>query len=118
MDKKYIELDDAIQVINGISSFSFSRERTVEMLKEIPCANVVARNFYAAAVWENEIMRSQLKDVGKSMGEKMDDVKRIVRSRWVGRGVIQLSVGCKGCKNCGEIRAKDNYCSNCGAEME
>lgn len=51
MNDKYIKLDDAIHVINCTNTFTFSRERTIEKLREVLAADVrpVVRGRWIAA---------------------------------------------------------------------
>jgi hypothetical protein len=50
-------------------------------VKEIPAADVVTRDCYERILWENDIMRQQLADIGKAFAEKMDDVRPVVLCR-------------------------------------
>lgn len=57
-----------------------------------PVVGAVLRKASDGILWENEVMREQLTDIGKSFGEKMDDVVKVVR-----------------CKDCKHSRADDVF---------
>jgi len=42
----------------------------------IPAADVVSRGAYEQVAWERSIAIEQLREIGKSLGEKMDDIRR------------------------------------------
>ena len=91
----------------------------------IPAADVVSRGAYDQCDWERVVALTQLKEIGKGLGERMDDVRPVVR--------------CRDCVNYGEmlsgydhrlichkfaLTTKPNfYCAcgerrNCGARMK
>lgn len=45
----------------------------------IPAADVVSKAAYDQVAWERHLAEVQLKSIGKSLGEKMDDVQPVVR---------------------------------------
>ena len=96
----------------------------VRRLKDIPAADVVSRGAYDQTDWERCVALTQLKEIGKSLGERMDDVRPVVL--------------CRDCVNYGEMLSgydhrlichkfalttkPDDFCSrgerrNCGADM-
>lgn len=96
-----------------------------EMIDSIPAADVVSRGAYDQCDWERVVALTQLKEIGKGLGERMDDVRPVVR--------------CRDCVNYGEmlsgydhrlichkfaLTTKPNfYCAcgerrNCGARMK
>ena len=50
-------------------------------LLNIPSADVVTRDVYAQVVWERDTAIAQLKEIGKGLGEKMDDVVEVLNGR-------------------------------------
>lgn len=96
-------------------------------LKQFPAADVVARDCYDRILAENDTMRKQLAQIGKKPGNKMDDVRPVVRGKWI-RGNERRTGPTKDsyiCSVCGEKTlsgfcgnpAKTNFCPTCGADM-
>ena len=94
----------------------------------VPAADVVARDCYDRILAENDTMREMLARIGKKCGDSMDDVRPVVRGKWV-RGNENRTSPIKDsyiCSVCGEKTlsgfcgnpAKTNFCPNCGAYME
>lgn len=50
-------------------------------LNAVPAVDAVERAVYEQVVWERDLAVKQLADIGKSLGEKMDDVAKLVRCR-------------------------------------
>ena len=50
-------------------------------LLNLPSADVVTRDVYAQVVWERDTAIAQLKEIGKGLGEKMDDVVEALNGR-------------------------------------
>ena len=50
-------------------------------LLNLPSADVVTRDAYAQVVWERDTAIAQLKEIGKGLGEKMDDVVELKRDK-------------------------------------
>lgn len=63
-----------IHFINGI-------ETVMEYVEDIPAVDAVERGIFEQVAWERDIAIEQLADIGKSFGEKMDDVAKVVRCR-------------------------------------
>lgn len=67
-------------------------------------ADVIDRKTHEAVckqiMWERDVAIEQLKEIGKSFGEKMDDVAKVVR-----------------CKDCTEFMAESSICSDTGYEV-
>ncbi|MBQ2139922.1 MAG: hypothetical protein II433_02385, partial [Acidaminococcaceae bacterium] len=87
--------------------YSVERRELVVPVAEIdwiPPADVVARDCYDRILAENDTMRNQLAKVGKKVGDKMDDVRPVVRGKWeidnsyAGPGLMNLR-----CSVCGEF---------------
>lgn len=86
-------------------------------LKNIPLEKVVSRDAFDQILWERDVMEEQLHSIGKSLGEKMDDV----RSAKFGKNVANYLFMFK-CSECGwecydmnECDSDFNFCPNCGA---
>ena len=96
---------------------------TQEEVDALPPADVVSRDCFDRILLENDTMRQQLAEIGKTLGAKMDDVRRVVRGRWVldsDPGEPWRYV----CDQCGEITTdtcmgepRAAFCPMCGAEM-
>lgn len=50
-------------------------------IEDIPAAEVVSKAAYDQVAWERHLAEVQLKSIGKSIGEKMDDVQPVVRCK-------------------------------------
>lgn len=82
-------------------------------LEAIPAADVVARECYDRILAENDTMREQLAQIGKKPGDSMDNVRPIIKGRWL------WDRGTRTCIVCGQMKAtdkKDSFCSCCGAD--
>lgn len=53
----------------------------MRVLNSIPAADVVSRGAYDQTDWERCVALTQLKEIGKSLGERMDDVRPVVLCR-------------------------------------
>jgi hypothetical protein len=126
-EKEYIERDIAInEVLMGDIDKDYPRMDIAARLHDIPAADVVTRGCYEIILWENDIMRQQLADIGKAFAEKMDDVRPVVRGKWIPVGTDDMDEGMFKCSECGSEHffpeillgiPADNYCPNCGADM-
>jgi len=87
-----------------------------------------SKEYVDQILWEKNMTLAQLNEIGKSFGEKMDDVKTIVTARW-----IEKRHGYFECSNCHRDTNKldkhgypigqdvkhnyPKYCPHCGAYM-
>lgn len=55
--------------------------RLAYAVTRVPAADAVARSAYSQVVWERDTALSQLAEIGKGLGEKMDDVPTVVFCR-------------------------------------
>ena len=95
-----------------------------KIIADFPAADVVSRDAYDQIDWERCVALTQLKEIGKSFGERMDDVRPVVRGKWKYRGqqVIDDLFPTYACSVCHDVipadwRRKCNFCPNCGADM-
>lgn len=111
-------------------------------IEAIPAADVVSRDCYDKILWEHDIMRRQLAEIGKVLGEKMDNVRPVVHGHWIWkhrhRGGFKKVSGVDAygnehtiiiddryetddpyCSECGLLNDSSslNFCPNCGADM-
>ena len=82
-------------------------------LENLPAADVVSRGAYDQTDWERCVALTQLKEIGKGLGERMDDVRPVVRGVWVKNG---WSIRCSVCGYDMPFAVR-NFCPNCGADM-
>ena len=99
------------------------REYVVErMAKEILSADVVERSVYDQVAWERDTALSQLAEIGKGLGERMDDVVERNTGRWIydmEAYPLGNPYGHYECDQCGEsVPHETNFCPNCGKRME
>lgn len=94
----------------------------------VPAADVVARDCYDRILAENDTMRNQLAEVGKKIGDTMDDVRPVVRGKWKKRMEEKETPYYKSftpiwsCSECGteydpSLCMTINFCPTCGADM-
>lgn len=108
-DDEYIKRKEAIVALHGgetvhIPSLMLADKRIVA----IPAADVVEKDVVAQIQWERDTAVAQLAEIGKSLGEKMDDVAEVVRCRKC-RYYDPDYGGCK--VNAVSGLTDDNYCS-------
>ena len=90
-----------------------------QKVADLRIADVVSKAAYDQVAWERNLAEEQLKSIGKSLGENMDDVQPVKHGKWMND--IQ-------CSNCGWYMEDDvtispmmvffDYCPNCGAKMD
>lgn len=104
-------------------------------LLDAPTVDVVSKGAYDQCDWERIVALTQLKEIGKGLGERMDDVRPVVRGEWDKHedydeygGGRYVEWSCSECchivKRGWAVRDKnidkkptENFCSNCGALM-
>lgn len=102
-------------------------EDNENMIDRVPTADVVSCDCYDRILAENDTMREMLARIGKKPGDSMDDMRQVVRGKWI-RGNESRTSPTKDsyiCSVCGEKTlsgfcgnpAKTNFCPNCGADM-
>lgn len=96
-------------------------EDNEDMIDRVPAADVVARDCYDRVLAENDTMRKQLAQIGKKTGDKMDDVRQVVRAHWI---YHEDDYGdyyeCSNCHDEYVVYEGDmcwKHCPTCGAEM-
>lgn len=93
----------------------------IKMVEEQEAADVVSRGVLEQVMWERDLAISQLAEIGKGLGEKMDDVQEVRHGRWIWD---DEGYHCSECffhayGETGEILSGHwHYCPNCGAKME
>ena len=100
-----------------------------QKVADLRIADVVSKAAYDQVAWERHLAEVQLKSIGKSLGEKMDDVQPVKHGRWVEsfEQIVDLTYKVKRCSICGKTKPMKifghedclfNYCPNCGAKMD
>lgn len=90
----------------------------VQYLNTLPTVDAVSIEIHKQVQQERDIAIEQLSEIGKSLGEKMDDVAYIVHGCWKNHNSYPK------CSECGYMpRFIDdiddiNYCPNCGAKID
>lgn len=91
-------------------------------IENIPASDVVSREEYEQVRWERDVAIEQLSQIGKSFGEKMDDIATMRYGRWEWLGPNELVRGCM-CGTCSVCKVRSKYitntavCPNCGTRM-
>ena len=81
----------------------------------VPTADVVSRGVLEQVMWERNLAVSQLAEIGKGLGEKMDDVVKVQSGHWIN---VNGDGSAFRCSVCGEISCCNAaYCNDCGASM-
>lgn len=57
------------------------RDTAKKELRYVPTADVVGRSTYNQVRWERDTAIEQLSEIGKGLGERMDDVEKVVRCK-------------------------------------
>lgn len=65
--------------VNGIEYANGILAAACRIEQSIPAVDAVERGVFEQVTWERDIAVKQLADIGKSLGEKMDDVTKVVR---------------------------------------
>ena len=94
-------------------------ETHLDFVRKLPAADVVPLDVYKQTAWERDTAIEQLRQIGKALGEKMDDIVRVKRGRWKFH-----KDGSGTCSVCGfhqcdiwDLDDWQNYCGVCGADM-
>ena len=80
MVDEYIRKQDAADVIANTAKIvaSFNYQYAIDALLALAPADVVPVSAYKQVMWERDIAVEQLKQIGKGLGEVMDDVVPVV----------------------------------------
>ena len=91
-----------------------------QKVADLRIADVVSKAAYDQVAWERNLAEGQLKSIGKSLGEKMDDVQPVKHGRWVfNKPPDDWIMSLYACDQCGHVEeGKPNYCPNCGSKMD
>lgn len=76
--------------------------------------NTVSLEAYKQKAWELDIALAQLREIGKSFGERMDDIIR--HGRWLPVNEKEDAFDCSECD--AMVQQKHNFCPKCGAKMD
>ena len=114
--------------------------RGSEIINTFPAADVVSQKLFDQIDWERTVAISQLAEIGKGLGEKMDDVVERKTGKWeYDPDGMDWGIGAWVCSECGGrndnipafVRGVDGheqkvnpyrwagskFCPNCGARM-
>ena len=98
-----------------------------DTLSLIPAADVVSKAAYDQVAWERHLAEVQLKSIGKSIGEKMDDVQPVKHAAWDYAmpvdGPERNRYRCSRCSGFALLDywgndVRSRYCPECGAIMD
>lgn len=103
-------------------SDNFRLEVEVKPFITFSAADVVSRGVLEQVMWERDLAISQLAEIGKGIGEKMDDVEKVRHGCWI-MHIDDLfpeesTMECNQCHEEQPLDCDDKYCPNCGAKME
>lgn len=80
---EYIERGAMKQALRNAHIYLNEEGIAVIDVEDVPAADVVSKAAYDQVAWERHLAEVQLKSIGKSLGEKMDDVQPVVHGRWI-----------------------------------
>ena len=82
---EYIKRSEAIESFDNPAVERYygdvEPESVIRVIERIPAADVVSRGAYDQTDWERCVALTQLKEIGKGLGERMDDVRPVVLCR-------------------------------------
>lgn len=124
----FISREAAIEIICGPCAFKTACYAGVEprcsyyiRMAQIPAADVVDRDCYDRILAENDTMREMIAGIGKKPGDKMDDVRPVVRGHWISHTSdlfpADSTIECDQCHEEQPAWIGDNFCPHCGADM-
>ena len=78
------DIDDTVRYTtrDGMSQFGAEirgANKVIARIEAAPAVDAVDRAVYEQVAWERDTALAQLSDIGKGLGEKMDDVAKVVR---------------------------------------
>lgn len=113
----YINRDFAIELCRPIKEEE--EGLPLRILKNIPLERVVTRDAFDQILWERDVMEEQLHSIGKGLGEKMDNIKKIKYGKNIAdySSMFQCSECSWECYDMHECDSDFNFCPNCGAIM-
>ena len=119
-EDNYIEKEDAITAVGEAIA---DGKPWFDALLNIPTVDVVSASAYRQVTWERDMAISQLQEIGKGLGENMNDVAKQRKGKWILNNHNGFSY-CSCCNSIsphedqyGEHCDRPNYCHNCGARM-
>lgn len=118
---KYIDAD---RLIRRLENRTYrAKGKFIEMINEQEAADVVSRGVLEQVMWERDLAISQLEEIGKGFGEKMDDVVKVRHGRWIENETSYADHPTKqtcNCSICGRAstRPLGDWCRWCGAKMD
>lgn len=72
-EDNYIEKEDAITAVGEAIA---DGKPWFDALLNIPTVDVVSASAYRQVIWERDVAISQLQEIGKGLGENMDDIAK------------------------------------------
>lgn len=94
---------------------------TPTFINSLPIVDAVPKSVYDQVCWERDTAIEQLKEIGKSLGEKMDNVRKLQNGHWIPKNSRYREPFARNyyCSECGaDPIGISNYCPNCGARMD
>lgn len=79
-ENNYIEKEDAITAVGEAIA---DGKPWFDALLNIPTVDVVSASAYRQVTWERDTTISQLQEIGKGLGENMNDVAKQRKGKWV-----------------------------------
>lgn len=128
---EYIKREDVICAIkslpdcpNGYSD-AYDKAVIIGVIEDLPTADVVSSSLFDQIDWERTVAISQLAEIGKSLGEQMDDVVKRKKGKWRTTNAFPHWLYCDQCHKrlvpnvnwIEEYNIPTNFCSNCGSDM-
>lgn len=121
--RDYIKREDAYRAIHA--QYPQLLDAGVHLvINTIPAADVVERGVMEQYRYERDVAEKQLAEIGKCIGERMDDVVERKKGEWVEKPYVTMDGYADGviyyCSKCRKTATKytlSNFCPKCGADM-
>ena len=97
-----------------------AKNRLDTWLNLVPSSDTVDRKCYDQILSENDTMREQLAQIGKKPGDKMDNVRPVVKAHldiFDADNILDPRMICSNCNAVDAPLIRWRYCPICGADM-
>ena len=121
MPKQYIDRNALIKDVenlhdcyNGFSD-TYDKACIIGVIEEQPISDVVEQSTYDQVRRERDTAITQLAEIGKELGEKMDDVVKRKKGNWIHLSRCDMCPVCR--YSTGKYEGGYKFCPNCGSDL-